>query len=66
MEEDGRLTYLEALDYQCILVVKTGCYLFALDRAYVLFDFASDNHYLPFRAIFTDTAEPRAAITSCL
>ena len=62
----GQKTYLKALNYQGVLIIKTRSNLFALHRANVLLYVAADDHNLPFASILGDATVPRAALASCL
>lgn len=57
---------LEALDDQRVFVVEASCDFLALHRAYVLFDFTSDDHDLPLCSIFGDSSVAGATIATGL
>ena len=55
-------TYLETVEYDCVLVIEDTCCLLVLNRSNILFQLASHDHYLPISAVPGDSTILAAAL----
>ena len=61
-----KATYLEALHYDCILVVQCGGKVLSFYRTNILLNVASNDHDLPLGSILGDASESAAPMASRL
>ena len=59
-------TYLDTLNYYRVLVVQDSCDILIFNRAYVLFQSATYDHYLPLATVFGHTSVLAATIATSL